>query len=74
MPREALETWIFRGNKEKVDSKASLISKQKLKFDWDNRNIYLKAKLHLSKVPIYIFTKKKACKKSVVVSYGKTAA
>lgn len=33
------------GNKEKLDSKASLISKQKANFHWDNRKAYQKARL-----------------------------
>lgn len=52
------------GNKEKLDSKAPLISKQKANFHWDNRKAYQKARLHSLKVSIYIFTKKKACSKN----------
>lgn len=51
------------GNKEKLDTNASLIPKQKAHFYWDNRKAYQKATLNSPKVPIYIFTKKKACSK-----------
>lgn len=52
------------GNKEKLDTKASLIPKQKAHFHWDKRKVCQKARLYSPKVPMYIFTKKKACSKN----------
>lgn len=57
------EPGFSEGNKEKLDTNASLIPKQKAHFHWDNRKACQKARLHSPKVPIYIFTKKKACSK-----------